>query len=483
MSIRARLLGVNLAIILISFTLVTLIAGSQIAAAVQADFEANLRATIQTIAQEVVPAVIAFSRDALDSAGLAAAFAPHEQQTGGLLRVFFTGREGVSGRNAAQNRVEFGQYSEVDAAMQRNSIVVQRPDDMGQNRLYTAASILNGGRPNGLIQLSVPSARLRVLLAERWAALALTLAALAVLTLLLTLMLVRSITTPLYRLRGAALRYAKGDLSLRLPETWRDEIGAVARVFNTMADQLQRVLDEQRAFASNTSHELRTPLTTIRLRAEALYHDDVPDPETARQYLQEINAEAERLSTLIQGLSLLSRFDSGRVDLGRDEIDIVRFAATLCQQLQPEAAAKQIALSLHAPEGPIHVQTNLAHLNVIFRNVLDNALKYTPPGGTVEWTVHADEDGLTHTVRDSGQGISAEHLPHVFERFYRTDRARSRDIPGTGLGLALVKSVVTAYGGTVSIHSDGADQGVTVRVCLPYRPPSPPFFGGMFRRF
>lgn len=473
-SIRSRLLGVNLAIILTSFACVALIAGNQIAAAVRADFESNLRAAVQLIAQEVTPAVIAFSRDELDSAGLAKAFAPSEQQIGGALRVFFTGREDVAGENVTRNTVGIGTYGEISAATQRTSIVVQRADENGQNRLYTAASILNGGRPNGLLQLSISVDRLNVVLAERWAGLIAGLAAIAGAVIAVTLWLSRSITTPLYQLRGAALRYAKGDLSPRLPEAWRDEIGAVARVFNTMADQLQRVLDEQRAFASNTSHELRTPLTTIRLRAEALYHDDVPDPETARQYLQEINAEAERLSTLIQGLTILSRFDSGRVDLGRDEIDIVRFATTLHQQMVAEAEAKQIAFTLDAPTGPIHIQTNLTHLNVIFRNVLDNALKYTPSGGTIRWTVQVTDSGITHTVQDSGLGIAPEHLPRVFERFYRADRARSREIPGTGLGLALVQSIVTAYGGLVTIRSAGIDQGTTVQIRLPFGPALPP---------
>ncbi|HEX2621817.1 MAG TPA: ATP-binding protein, partial [Phototrophicaceae bacterium] len=119
------------------------------------------------------------------------------------------------------------------------------------------------------------------------------------------------------------------------------------------------------------------------------------------------------------------------------------------------------------------VLASLNHLTVVFRNLLDNAIKYTPEGGQITWSINADRDGIRHVIQDTGRGIEPDQLPHLFERFYRADKARSRDIPGTGLGLAIVKSIVDAYGGTISIESAGIGKGSSVTVCLPLSPSAP----------
>ncbi|MBK8020852.1 MAG: HAMP domain-containing histidine kinase [Chloroflexi bacterium] len=352
-------------------------------------------------------------------------------------------------------------------------VVVEREDEDGRPALYTAAPLRNGSRQDygfGIVQLSVPLDNLNALIWDRWVLLLLVFGAVLAVTVIAALWVSRSIILPLLRLRDSALRLSQGDLTYRVTDLREDEIGAVGRAFNVMASQVQSMLEEQRAFASNTSHELRTPLTTIRLRSEALRYEEDLDAETTAQYIVEIDEEIRRLSTMVEDLTLLSRFDAGRAELGRSEIDIVRLAASLKQQEQARADARQIALTVEAPDTIIPIRGSLNHLMIVFRNLLENAIKYTPRGGQITWTIQSEANGVRSVICDNGQGIAPANLPHVFERFYRADKSRARDVPGTGLGLSLVKSIVDAYGGTVTVESSGLQHGTRVTVFLPYQP-------------
>ncbi|GHO99433.1 hypothetical protein KSF_094810 [Reticulibacter mediterranei] len=262
---------------------------------------------------------------------------------------------------------------------------------------------------------------------------------------------------------------SRWDFSQRVHFPWKDEITEVAQAFNEMARQVQSMLDEQRAFASNTSHELRTPLTAIRLRTEALRYDTL-DHTTARQYIEEIDDEIAHLSNLVQELILLSRFEAGRAEVGHEEIDLIRMASSLVHEFTPLAQAKHIDLTLVEPATSVQLTANMNHLTMVFRNLLDNALKYTPDGGSVTWTIQVDAHEVVHTIQDTGQGIPADALAHLFERFYRVNKARSRDIPGTGLGLAIVKTIVDLYHGRITIESAGVQKGTMVHLSWPYQP-------------
>ena len=272
----------------------------------------------------------------------------------------------------------------------------------------------------------------------------------------------------LENLRDSAIRLSQGELSHRVTEQRQDEIGAVAQAFNQMATRVQAMIEEQRAFASNTSHELRTPLTTMRLRTEALRFDKELDPATIRQYAGELDDELVRLSALVDDLVLLSRFDARRAEIGQEQIDLTRFAHSLIQSMSQQARSDEISLALDAGhDEPLVVNASLNHLTVLFRNLLDNAIKYTPSGGVVTWRLRRDGDKAILSVTDTGQGIAPEYLPHIFERFYRADRARSRSIPGTGLGLALAQSIIETYGASISAESPGSGRGTTITVRWP----------------
>jgi signal transduction histidine kinase len=466
--IRARLLAAYLGILILGFGALTVVAGGQISSAARQDYEQRLVNEMRLIAQGLT----SYLRDATldsDPSALTELITGYESDVGGVLVLlsFDDSRD----RRPMPMMLD---HPEIETALRGSIAVVQRPDPDGQDSLFTAIA-LSDTRGGGVIaQLSVPVANLQRLVLERWTVLGLIFALVTAVTFAAALWVSRSIIQPLYALRQSALRLSKGDLSHRVARIGRDEIGDVARAFNDMAGQLQSMLEEQRAFASNTSHELRTPLTTIRLRTEALRYDTSLDAETTQTYVREIDDEVLRLAALIDDLTLLSRFDAGRAELGATEIDLARFASSLQQQISPQAAARTITLSSSLPPDPLVVSASLTHLTVAFRNLLENAIKYTPVGGKVDLLVSAGVEGACVIVQDNGRGIPAEHLPHLFERFYRADKARSRDVPGTGLGLALVKSIVEAYGGSITIESAGLGQGTTATVFWPYRPKTQP---------
>jgi signal transduction histidine kinase len=268
-------------------------------------------------------------------------------------------------------------------------------------------------------------------------------------------------------MQKATVQMAHGDFSQRLPETRQDEIGEVARSFNHMAGQIEAMIEEQRAFASNASHELRTPLTAIRLRSEALREGNL-DAFTAQQYIVEIDEETQRMGNLVQDLMMLSRLDSGRLEAGREQVDSSRLARQLISEIAPQADRRGILIQLNAPSDLPLVTAGSTHLMIVFRNLLNNALKYTPDGGQITWQIQAAEGVIQHTISDTGQGIPVEDLPHVFDRFYRADQSHSREVPGVGLGLSLVRMIVEFYGGTVYLESKGAGQGTIAFVTWPY---------------
>jgi signal transduction histidine kinase len=226
------------------------------------------------------------------------------------------------------------------------------------------------------------------------------------------------------------------------------------------------MLDEQRAFAANASHELRTPLTTIRLRSEALRYDDL-DSDTTHQYIAEIDDEAARLGNLVEDLISLSRFDAGRAERGDELVDVVRLARAVMHEVAQREDAQGRDLVMEAGSDLPELRASTQHVRIVLRNLLGNAVSYTPPGGKIICQIEKQPDALQLTFADTGQGVAPDDLPHLFERFYRADKARSRGVGGVGLGLPLVQSIVHFYGGRIEIASPGLDQGTTVRVWWP----------------
>jgi signal transduction histidine kinase len=473
LSIRTRLFVVYVAILMLGFGVLALFAGRQIASGGREDYEQRLMSEVKLTAQAVADKIGAYTAGYLSEAELKAVFSSYETQINGVLTLIVPqGRRfDVDGDHDTAGRMGARNPPEIESALHDSVTLDERLDASSVETLYTAASVVDNNQMLGLLQLAVPVSNLQIMIVRRWLELGLMIAVIALLGIGAAFWLARSIIQPLYQLRESANRLSQGDFSHRVCYANSDEIGEVAQAFNEMATQVVSMLDEQRAFASNTSHEFRTPLTTIRLRTEALRYDSSLDADTARRYVEEIDDEARRLGDLVEELTLLSRFDAGRAELGYEQIDMSRFAISLRDRMLPTAQEKGITLSLALPPEGIIVRASLTHLSILFRNILDNAIKYTPAGGQVLWTIEAADAAVRHTIRDTGHGIEAEYLPHLFERFFRADKARSRDVAGTGLGLALVKSIVEAYRGSIAVESAGLDQGTTTTVTLPRSPP------------
>ncbi|MEP6474988.1 MAG: ATP-binding protein, partial [Gemmatimonadota bacterium] len=217
----------------------------------------------------------------------------------------------------------------------------------------------------------------------------------------------------------------------------------------------------RRDFVANVSHELKTPLTSIAGYAETLV-GDTPDPATTRKFLEVILGNARRMHRLVDDLLDLSRIESGGWVPEPEAVDLPDTAAEVFESFAERARAAGVTLAVEVTPGATTLTADPQSIRQIITNLVDNALRYTPPGGRVTVAAHRDGHDLVLEVSDTGSGIPAEHLPRLFERFYRVDPSRSRAEGGTGLGLAIVKHLVEAHGGTCSAESL-LGQGTVIR--------------------
>jgi len=273
--------------------------------------------------------------------------------------------------------------------------------------------------------------------------------------LLLAGLLVRQITRPLSSLTTASSRIAEGDLNVRVPVQSSDELGELAVTFNHMASSLHRQETLRRNLVADIAHELRTPLTGMQGTVEALQDGVFP---VTTENLQAIHEQILLLSRLVEDLRLLANVEAGQLELELTPLDLKDLCQRRVAAFQPQAAAKQIDLTLHTEKtGPV-VCGDEQRLGQILNNLLDNALRYTPFDGSIQIDLTTHQGMAKLTVTDSGQGIKATDLSSIFERFYRTDSSRNRSTGGTGLGLAIARQLVQAHGGRIWAESPPAGQ-------------------------
>jgi signal transduction histidine kinase len=258
--------------------------------------------------------------------------------------------------------------------------------------------------------------------------------------------------------------------------TSSDEIGQLGAEFNSMVEQLQvgqeqrsRLEASRRELIAAVSHDLRTPLASMRAMVEALNDGVVTDPETVSRYLHTIQSETQHLS-LIDDLFELSQIDAGALRLHLEPTSIEDLASDALEGMRAQAEQKNVHLQGQVEGTPPRVPLDAARMQRVLYNLIQNAIRHTPSDGTVTLTVRGAPDKVELTVADSGEGIPESDLPHVFDRFYRGERARTRDKlepgPGAGLGLAIARGIVEAHGGTISAASQPG-QGAAFYVVLP----------------
>lgn len=282
-----------------------------------------------------------------------------------------------------------------------------------------------------------------------------------------------ALTERLSRLENATRALETGDLAARAPVGGSDEIAALAKSFNQMAEQLEQAAEKQkelddlrRDLVAWAGHDLRTPLASIRLLVEALSDGMVTDPETSRQYLGQAKKQVDVLASLVDDLFQVSQLDAGGLPLDCEPASLSDLLSDTLESFSGMAAQREIRLEVSAAPGIDPLTMDVQRMGRVLNNLISNALRYTPSGGLV--SVHAElRDRLVLvTVKDSGEGISTQDLPHVFERFYRGDKSRNRTTGGAGLGLAIAKGVVEAHGGAISVHSQPG-QGAAFTFTIP----------------
>ena len=276
--------------------------------------------------------------------------------------------------------------------------------------------------------------------------------------------LTRRFTTPLRRLTDASRALAEGDLTRRVPpqevRAGSIELAELAVQFNAMADRVEESLemirrdrDRSRDFLADVSHELRTPIAALRTFNELLKGHAGGDPDARSEFLESGGEQIERLDWLATNLLELSKLDSGLVLLDLRPDDLRAAVESAVDQAESAARKRSVALTLQLPERPLRIRHDPQRIGQVVSNLVANAIKFTPRGGSVVVTLTPVADGARIEVVDTGVGIDASEMPHIFERFYRGSQANEARGSGSGLGLAIVRSIVDMHGGTIVVES------------------------------
>ncbi len=272
------------------------------------------------------------------------------------------------------------------------------------------------------------------------------------------------VVTPIRQMMQASKYIANGHYEERVDVGSSDELGQLARSFNQMASQLESTETMRRELIGNVTHELRTPLSSIKGYMEGLIDGVIPaDPDV----YQQVYREADRLQRLVDDLQELSRVESRAFELKRQNLNLRALIRQNCERLRPQFEEKGVHLEVNLSPALPPAWGDEDRLNQILVNLIGNALQYTPSGGSVSVSAKRRGKLIEVAVSDTGIGIPLEHLPHLFTRFYRVDKSRSRAGGGSGIGLTIVRHLVEAHGGSIRAQSEGAGKGSAFIFTLP----------------
>ncbi|MBA2395704.1 MAG: HAMP domain-containing histidine kinase [Ktedonobacteraceae bacterium] len=296
----------------------------------------------------------------------------------------------------------------------------------------------------------------------------------AVLVVILSFLFARRLTHPLEALTLAAEQMKQGSYTQRVavPKT-QDELGRLASTFNDMANTIEADVKElrhqeqaRRDLTANIAHDLATPLTAIQGFSEALADEVITDAEGRQETAQRIGREVQRLRRLVKDLQQMSSLESGHAQLDLAPLDMYTLVEETLNVIQPECEQMEIVLQNEITPETQLVMADSDRITQVLLNLLDNARRHTPKGGSITIRAYSKDTMLYTQIRDTGVGIDASDLPHIFERFYRANRSRNGASGGSGLGLSIVKAIITAHGGKIWAESDPG-QGTTVTFTLP----------------
>ena len=283
--------------------------------------------------------------------------------------------------------------------------------------------------------------------------------------LIASMFVMKTFTRPIGELSEGIRKMTGGDLSARVNVRGNNEFSELARAFNSMSEKIEALDITRSQFVSNASHELKTPLSTMKILIETLLYQDPMDTAMTKDFLGDVNKEIDRLNRIVSDLLTLVNIDSGGMKLNLTEISLNALLDEQVKRLLPLARENGIEINLEARD-EIKIRGDALKLQQVIYNVIDNAIKYTPRGGEVETSLGRAGRKAVIRISDTGIGIPADDLPHIFDRFYRVDKARSRATGGTGLGLSIVKQIVQMHGGNITATSIEG-KGTTFEIELP----------------
>jgi signal transduction histidine kinase len=364
----------------------------------------------------------------------------------------------------------------------------------GEEWFFVTVPIWMDDQIVGVIHIGQPLRDVTAVLNDLRTRLILVLVIALPLSAIIGLLLANSIANPLRVLTVAAGRLGLGDYEYPLDTSAKDELGQLSKTFSEMRERLQLEERTRIQFVSDVSHELRTPLTAIKGLTETLRDGAVDDPQVRDRFLASVEEETNRLIRLVNDLLILSRADSNALSLRLEDVDLRDLAKNTIDRFATQFEARNVAVVTDFPDTPLMVNVDADRIEQVIVNLLDNALKHSPPGeqvivsGQVQSTKLRDakvmrpnedqalsDQTLTECVVlrviDAGEGIDPGDIPHVFDRFFRADQSRSRDQGGSGLGLSIAKAIVEAHGGIIWLESPpsikGVSRGSSANVALP----------------
>ena len=330
---------------------------------------------------------------------------------------------------------------------------------------YSTAALTADGKMIGLLLYSAPIQDMMQRLISLQSRMALYFVIAAAVAMVIALIISRVITKPIVTLTRSIQRMGHGDLSVRVPVKGSGELKKLSETFNTMSEKLELLDKSRNQFVSNASHELKTPLSTMKILLENIIYQPEMDAGLRTEFLTDVNQEINRLNLIISDLLTLVSMDSKTMRLNRETFKFADVVTDVIHRLSIVADKRRQEIKLQISDS-CEMYADCAKLTQVVYNIMDNAIKYTPEGGLIRARLIRSGRDAILSISDNGPGIPKEDQPHIFDRFYRVDKARSRNTGGTGLGLSIVNQLVLMHGGTVSVQSEEG-HGSTFTVELP----------------
>ena len=341
----------------------------------------------------------------------------------------------------------------------------QKYDSRNEWAAYSACALVHNQRTIGVLLFSSPVQDMmeRIYNLQDQMILYFMIAASA--ALIIAMFFSRILTRPIVSLTKSIQRMGRGDFSVRVPEKGSGELRRLSETFNAMSEKLETLDQSRNQFVSNASHELKTPLATMKILLESIIYQPDMDTDMRTEFLTDINKEIDRLNSIIGDLLTLVSMDSKTMRLNRTTFSLAQLVTDNAHRLELVIKQRRQELKLQLSDR-CEMYADSAKLTQVVYNLMENASKYTQEGGTIRVRLIRSGRDAILTVSDNGPGIPQEDQAHIFDRFYRVDKARSRETGGTGLGLSIVHQMVLMHGGTVSVDSEEGN-GSTFTVELP----------------